>query len=251
MIADPMFYAIAAPALLVMGISKGGFGAGIGILAVPLMTLVIPPVQAAAIILPILCFMDLFGLWAYRRSWDAVNLKIMIPPSVVGICLGALSFGLLDERWIGLMIGVIALVFTLNRWLGRPVPAAGLEPGRLRGSFWAMTSGFTSFLSHAGGPPANVYLLPQNLDKTVYVGTTVIFFAFINYTKLIPYAWLGILNTDNLLTALALSPTAPIGMLLGMWLHKRIEPAPFYRVCYFFVFLAGLKLIFDNVRVAV
>ena len=251
MITDPLFYLIAVPAFLATGISKGGLGGGVGILAVPLMTLVVSPVQAAAVTLPILCLMDLFGLWAYRRSWDPTNLRIMLPASVVGISLGTLGFGLLDERWIGLLIGAIALTFTLNRWRGRPAPAGGTRPSWARGSFWAALSGFTSFVAHAGGPPANLYLLPQRLDKTVYVGTTVVFFAGVNYVKLVPYSWLGILNAENLTTALALSPVAPVSMLLGMWLHRRIEPEPFYRICYIFVFLAGLKLLFDNAAILI
>ncbi|MBT5415124.1 MAG: sulfite exporter TauE/SafE family protein [Rhodospirillaceae bacterium] len=250
MITDPVFYAVAIPALLVTGISKGGFGSGIGILAVPAITLTVSPVTAAAIVLPILCAMDLFGVWGYRGTWDRANMKIMVPGAVLGIGIGVLAFGLLDERWIGLIIGLIAVSFSLLRWL-RPArgdaPAKG--PDRLRGTLWSMTSGFTSFISHAGGPPIQFYLLPQRMDKTVFVGTTVIFFLIVNYVKLGPYIWLGLFDTSVLTTALVLSPIAPVSIWLGMRLHKIIPPGPFYRICYVFVFLAGLKLLYDNVAV--
>ena len=246
MITDPLFYALAAPALLATGISKGGFGSGVGILAVPLMSLVVSPVVAAAVTLPILCFMDVFGLWHYRGRWDPVNLRIMVPGAVLGLGLGAAGFSALDRHWLGLIIGVIAVTFTLARWLSVGQGAAPARPSFVRGSFWATTSGFTSFVSHAGGPPINFYLLPQRMDKTLFVGTTVVFFAGINYAKIVPYAWLGLFTPGNLWTALALSPVAPIGMLLGIWLHDRIPPVPFYRICYLFVFIAGLKLLYDH-----
>jgi uncharacterized membrane protein YfcA len=120
---------------------------------------------------------------------------------------------------------------------------------RLLGTIWSMTSGFTSFISHAGGPPIQFYLLPQRMDKTVFVGTTVIFFLIVNYVKLVPYVWLGLFDTSVLTTALVLMPVAPVSIWLGMRLHRIIPPGPFYRICYVFVFLAGLKLLYDNVAV--
>ncbi len=253
LISDPLFYLAAVPAILITGVSKGGFGAGLGILAVPLMALTLPPGQAVGIMLPILCLMDLFGLWAYRASWHGGILRVAIPGALGGIVLGALTFHLLQEAHIKLLIGAIALVFTLNHWIsarGEGIAARVPRAGALGtgwGVLWSAVSGFTSFAAHAGGPPLSVYLLPMRMHKTLFVGTTVVFFAAVNYAKLLPYAWLGQLGAVNLGTALVLSPLAPLGIRLGVWLHARIDPANFYRVCYVLVFLAGAKLMLDGV----
>lgn len=231
--------------MLLVGISKGGFGGGLGMLAVPMMSLTMPPFQAAAILLPLLCLADVIGLWAYRRKWDARNLKFMMPGAVIGIVIGALLVGVLDEHVVRLVIGFIALAFAANWFLGKH----GAEPTRpnlWKGSLWAAVSGFTSFLAHAGGPPASIYLLPQRMDKTIFVGTTIVFFAAVNYVKIVPYALLGQFPAGNLLTSLVLGPVAAGGMALGLWLHDKVGVALFYRICYGFLAIVGLKLIVDG-----
>lgn len=248
MILDPVFYAVAVPALLVTGISKGGFGAGVGIVAVPALTFVVAPLDAIAILLPLLCLMDLVGLWSYRRSWSLRLMRYLLPGALCGIAIGALLATWVDEGTIRLLIGLIAVAFTLNRWVGFARSDLPRPERPLRGMAWAALSGFTSTVGHAGGPPLQVYLLPLRLDKTVFVGTTVVFFAAVNYAKLLPYAWLGLFTGSNLWTALALAPLCPLAMLAGVRLHKAIPEGPFYRICYIFVFLVGLKLCFDGLR---
>ncbi len=245
MIEQPLFYALAVPAVLIVGISKGGFGGGLGTMAVPLMSMAVAPPQAAAILLPILCLMDLFAVWVYRGKWDLANLRILIPAALLGIVIGTLAFRYLDATAIRLLIGVVAVGFALAYWLGREADAPP-GPSVLRGGFWGTLAGFTSFVAHAGGPPTSVYLLPQRLDKTLFVGTTVILFITINYAKLLPYAWLGQLHLGNLGTSLVLAPLAPVGMALGFWLHHRVSGTWFYRICYLFLFLTGLKLLYDG-----
>lgn len=245
MIADPLFYALAVPAILLTGISKGGFGTGIGMMAVPLMSLAIPVPQAAAIMLPILCIMDLVGLWTYWGRWDHQIMAAMLPAAVLGIAVGGLTFSLLDEHVLRLMIGLMAAVFVLNYWFRRR-PHDAKRPSRARGWLWGCLAGYTSFMTHAGGPPFNIYVLPLRLDKTVLVATAVIFFAAVNYTKLVPYWLLGQLNAGNMTTALALSPLAPIGILAGAWMLKRVNDVLFLRVCYVFLLLSGLKLSWDG-----
>lgn len=247
MIADPWFYAAAVPAVLLAGISKGGFAGGLGMLAVPLMSLTIPPTQAAAIMLPILCTMDLVGVYAYRGRWDALNLRILVAGALAGIILGSLSFRYLDDAGLRLIVGSIALWFTLNRWLNwRAAAAQAAKPSWPRGGFWGAVAGFTSFIAHAGGPPIYVYLLPQRLDKTVYQATTVVFFLVINYVKLVPYTLLGQFTTANLSTAASLLPVAVVGILAGIWAHKRVAEALFYRICYLLLFLTAIKLLADG-----
>ncbi len=247
MIEDPLFYLLAIPAVIVSGISKGGFGGGIGMLAVPLMALTTSPVQAAAIMLPILCAMDLLGVWAYRGRWDRRNLAILLPASLLGIGLGVVSFKYLDAAAIRLIIGSIAVSFSMRYWLvGTGTAGTPQQPSVARGTFWGTVSGFTTFVAHAAGPPVAVYLLPQRLDKTVFVGTTVIFYIFVNYVKLVPYTWLGLFSTSNLYTSAVLLPLAPVGMGLGIWLHNRVSDAVFYRLCYVFLFFTGVKLLWDG-----
>jgi uncharacterized membrane protein YfcA len=209
--------------------------------------LVTTPTRAAAILLPILCAMDVVGVIAYRRSWDPVNMRILLPGSVVGILLGTATFRFLDESLIRLLLGALALGFVLRYWLVRTPQQEPTAPSRRAGSFWAAVSGFTSFVAHAGGPPLSVYLLPQNMDKTLFVGTTVVYFTFVNYLKLVPYSLLGQFSGENLLTSLVLSPLAPLGMWLGIWLHRRIDEKLFYQVIYGMLAAVGLKLLYDGV----
>jgi uncharacterized membrane protein YfcA len=245
MITDPWFYALAVPALLIVGISKGAFGGGLGLLAVPMMAIRLPVPQVAAIMLPILCLMDLATLWNYRGRWDLRILMITLPAGVLGTVIGAVSFGILPEPWIRLLIGGIAVGFTLYRWLARPrfEPGRGLQP--VKGFFWATVAGFTSFLANAGAPPIQVYLLPLGLDKAVFVGTMTVLFAVINYAKIPSFFALHLITVPNMLTALVLVPCAPIGIWLGVLINRRVNQALFYKVCYVMLFLAGSKLISD------
>jgi uncharacterized protein len=245
------FYPVAIVAILLTGISKGGFGAGSGGLAVPLMSIFIAPPEAAGIMLPILCAMDLFGVHAYRGRWSIGHLKVMLPGALVGIGLGALAFGSLPVNAIRLLLGIIAVTFAVNQEFGLMAKLAArldrahVRPGPLAGAFWGGVSGFTSTLAHAGGPPFAVYMLPQKLDKTLLVGTSAVFFLVVNYTKLAPYAFLGQLNLGNLAASLVFAPLAPLGIWLGVWLHARVSERAFYRVSYALLFLTGLKLIYD------
>jgi len=248
MIDNPWFYVAAVPAVLIAGISKGGFGGGLGVMAVPMMALAIAPVQAAAIMLPILCLMDFIGTWAYWRKWDGPNLRILIVAALFGVALGTATFRFVDADSTRLLIGVIAVGFTLNHWLRRN---ADTRPptGRSwkKGGFWGAVAGFTSFVAHAGGPPVNVYLLPQKMDRTLYQSTAVIFFTAVNYMKLVPYTWLGQLDVGNLTTSGLLAPVAILGIGLGVWMHTRVSDTLFYRFCYGFLFLTGIKLLYDGI----
>lgn len=245
MIENYAFYPLAAAAILIFGISKSGFGSGLGVLAVPMMALLIPPIKAAGILLPLLCVMDLFTIWHYRKTWDKRNLIILLPSGIFGVFVGAQFFRYLSEAQIRVLIGVIAISFAMNFFRKRGTQ--GKREGTIpRGVFWGSMAGFTSFGVHAGGPPVNIYLLPQQMEKGIFVGTTAVFFTIINYIKLIPYAYLGQLNFGNLLTSLLLSPLAPLGVLLGIKLHNRINERLFYNLCYLFLLITGAKLLFDG-----
>ncbi len=247
MITDPLFYLIAVPAILLVGIGKGGLGVGLGIVAVPAMSLVVSPLQAVGVMLPILCAMDVFTVWAYRRRWNRAIALTMVPGAGAGIGRGTLLADRVEEEHIRLIVGLVAVLFAADHWIGRRAGDVAKRPNPIKGNFWASVSGFTSFVGHAGGAPASVYLLPLRLEKSTYVGTAAVFFAAVNYLKLGPYAWLGLLDGANLATALVLSPCCPLGIWLGIRLHHWVSLRLFYRVCYLFVFVVGCKLLWDGV----
>jgi uncharacterized protein len=246
-ITDPWFYVAAVPAVLLTGISKSGFGGATGGLAVPLMTLTIAPPQAAAIMLPILLAMDLLGLGVFRDRFDRTNLRRMLPGAILGITLGALTFGIIDPRWIRLLIGIESVTFALER-MRHKAPAPARTPLAWKGWFWGAVSGFTSFISHAGGPPAMQFLLPQRLDHRLLVGTTVYFFATVNLVKLVPYVGLGLLDTTNLATTAALLPAVPVGYWLGLKVLNRLDAKGFNRILSVLLLITGGRLIWDAWR---
>ena len=246
MITDPLFYFFAVPAILIFGIAKGGFGNAIGVVAVPLMALAVSPLQAAAILLPILCVMDVFAIRKFWRQWDVTNIVIMLPAGCVGVLVGSLTFSYLNEGHVRLLIGLLALVFALNFWL-KSAGSIQKEPDYIKGTFWSVIGGFTSFGIHSGGPPVNIYLLPQKLHPKVFMGTCAMFFWITNYVKLIPYFILGQLDSQNLQTSLVLLPLAPIGVGFGYYLHTRVSTTKFYNIFNFFLIITGCKLTYDGV----
>jgi uncharacterized membrane protein YfcA len=213
LVSDPWFYAAAIPAVLLMGLSKSGFASGFGALATPLMALTVPVPQAAAIMLPLLVIMDGTGLQRLWRERDPALLKLLLPAGLIGTGVGTLLFG----------------VFATSTVLG-------------------IASGFTSFVAHAGSPPINAYMLSLRLPPIRYAATMAVFFAAINLSKWIPYAWLGLIDLRNMGTALVLMPIAPLGVWIGVLLTRHIRPTWFYRLAYTGMFLTGIKLLSDGLR---
>jgi uncharacterized membrane protein YfcA len=248
-ITDPLFYVIAVPVVLMSGISKTGIPGLFGGMAVPLMALVISPRQAAAVMLPVLCFIDLFGLRAFRGLYDRRNMPILMTGLVIGLVIGMLIFGLVRQEWLLLGIGVIAIAFALNNLMGWARHQKPKETSWPRGVFWSMVSGVTSFLAHAGAAPVMTYLLPLRLDRRIYVGTTVWFFFASNYLKILPYAYLGQLDTSNLLTSLVLLPLVPVGVKLGVMIQGKLNDRVFYLISYWTLLGIGLKLVYDALKV--
>jgi uncharacterized membrane protein YfcA len=248
MITDISFYLLAVPVVFLVGMSKGGFGGGLGTLAVPLLALMIDPRFAAAILLPILCSMDAFSLWSFRGTWDKLNLKILLPGALLGTVAGALTFEITNADWIRLIIGLLSIYFVGHYLWGKRFLEELRErkPNKVAGTFWGSIAGYVSYIAHAGGPPVAIYLLPQHLSKSVLAGTTVLFFAIINFIKLVPYVWLGQITGDSFFTSLALLPLAPLGVWFGVYLHHRVSDRIFYWISYGFLFIAGLKLIYEG-----
>jgi uncharacterized membrane protein YfcA len=242
-----VFFIIAGLAALLVGLSKGGLTMA-GALGTPLLAMVISPVKAAALLLPIFVVSDWFGLYAYRREFDRRNLMILIPAGILGIGIGWLSFSVVSDRMVGLFIGLIGIAFCLNAWRQRhrsPPPRAADVP---RGLFWGAIAGFTSFVSHSGGPPYQVYVLPQQLSKTVFAGTTTITFAAINFVKLLPYWQLGQLDLANLKVSLLLMPIAVAGTFAGVWLVRIIPQRMYFVLIHVALFALSIQLVVAALR---
>ncbi len=248
LITDYFFYLVAIPAVLLTGISKGGFGSALGGIGVPLIALAISPIQAAAILLPILCLTDLVGLRVFYRKWDMANLKIMVPGALIGIAIGALTFGMFTEASIRVLLGCITILFSLNSLLGWAAKQGPAVRSRMKGTFWSAVSGYTSFIAHAGGPPAMMYMIPQRMDRVTYVATIGLFFTIVNAIKLVPYAWLGQFSSANLITSLVLAPLVPLGVWLGLRLQGWVNDQWFYRIAQTCLFLTGVQLIYQGLQ---
>lgn len=246
MLADPGFYLVSVPAVLIFGIVKGGFGGAIAIISVPLMALVMPPTQAAAILLPILVLMDILVIRTYWGLFDRRALALLIPGAVVGVGIGYLSAEAMNEHYMRILIGSLSLVFGVQSLLGLK-SLTGREHNPVSGNFYGALAGFTSFSIHAGGPPFTLYLMPKQLTPLLFAGTAGIFFAVVNAVKLVPYYALGQFNTDNLLYSLVLAPLAPLGVRLGHYLVQRSTPSFYYAVVSFALVLIGVKLLWDGV----
>lgn len=246
-ITDPGFYAVAVPAVLLMGISKSGFGAGFGALAVPLMAVAIPVPQAAAILLPLLAIMDALGFKALWRERDAALLRLLLPAGLLGTLIGFALFTLLSARTVAALVGALTLVFLAIRTLWPP-RADAPPPPRWWGRLLATTSGFTSFVAHAGGPPIGFYVLPLRLPPIRFAATMAVFFAAVNLAKWLPYAWLGLIDLNNMGTSAVLAPVAPLGVWVGVRIVKVIPQTLFYRLFSLGLLLTGSKLLWDGLR---
>lgn len=248
MLHDPIFWAVAVISVLITGISKGGFG-GLALLAVPLMALVISPVQAAGIMLPILIVMDWVSVWSYRKHWDRRLLWLTLPGAVAGIVLGGLLAGFVDDQFVRICVGLIAVSFPLYIFFKPKGQASFVKDNKPMGVVAGSIAGFTSFIAHAGGPPFQAYAIPQDLNKREFAGTSVMFFFVVNMVKVIPYAMLGQFDSANLKTSLILVPLAPVGVLIGVWLVKKMDQQLFFRIIYLLIFSVGIKLLWHGLIV--
>jgi uncharacterized protein len=243
-ITDPLFYLLAAPAVLALGLGKGGF-AGIGMISTPLLALTVPPLQAAAILLPILLIQDAISVWVYRREWSAWNLQVLLPGAIVGVAAAGLFAAYVPNAYVEIAVGVTGVCFALYTWLGK-VPAQPRRPSVPVGMFWGALAGFTSTIIQVGAPPYQVHILPQRLDKLTLIGTTIIFFALVNVMKVVPYFALGQFSPRTLATSLVLLPFAVATNLFGLWLARRTPTALFYQIAYVLVFVISLALIWQG-----
>jgi len=246
LLADPWFYVVAIPAVLLYGIAKGGFGGAISIVSVPMMALMMPPTQAAAILLPILVVMDALVVKAYWGVFDRRALYLLLPGALVGVGIGYLSAEAMNEHYMRILIGVLSLVFGMQSLFGLK-SFASKDHHPLSGTLLGTLAGFTSFSIHAGGPPFTMYLMPKQLSPLLFAGTAGIFFAVVNVVKLVPFYALGQFTADNLLYSLVLVPLAPLGVKLGHFLVRSSTSSFYYSVTSLCLVLVGAKLLWDGV----
>lgn len=245
---DLTFFALAIPAVLFAGISKGGFGSGAAFASSAILAIIFPPAVAIGVMLPLLILMDAGALRAFWRQWNWALSRFVILGALPGVALGAAFYRVANADMIRFILGVISIGFVFWQvaneigWVKRrerPVTAFG-------GLVGGLTGGFTSFISHAGGPPVAVYLLSQKISKTTYQACSVLIFTVINLFKLVPYTFLGIFSADMMLAGLYLSPFALIGVWLGVKAHHRIPERAFFRLTYGLLTITGGKLIWDS-----
>ena len=237
-ITDPLFYLLAIPAITALGLGKGGF-AGVGMISTPLLALTMPPLQAAAILLPILLCQDVISVWVYRRDWDAWTVKVLLAGGVFGLGAAWVVAAFVPEAAIRLLVGLIGVSFVLNAWFGRRKLVPPTVP---RGMFWGAAAAFTSTLIQAGAPPFSVFVLPQRLPKMTLVGTMTIFFALTNAMKVAPYFALGQFSTATLSTSALLLPLAIVTNFAGIWLVRVTPVEVFYRISYWLVLVISVAL---------
>jgi uncharacterized protein len=239
-ITDPRFYLFAVPAVIFLGLAKGGFS-GAATAATPLLALYLPPLEAAALLLPLVLCQDVISLQVYWRERSARNLKVLLPGAVLGVALGWLFAAHVSDDAVRILVGLTALAFIANVWLHSD-HAVKRNVTVLSGLFWGTISGFTSFASQGGGPPFQVYTLPQQMPKMVFVGTTTVFFAAVNVMKILPYFMLAQFTAKNLATSLVLLPIAVTANFAGIWMVKKVSTEHFYRITYILLFVLGSVL---------
>ncbi len=246
-LAEPLLWLLCLASLLV-GMSKGGLP-GIGMLAVPILSLMISPVIAAVLLLPIYILSDAVGVWLYRHEYSLKNLQILIPAGIAGVLVGWATAARVPDEMVSFLIGVLGVSFCLSRWLRRSTTIVARPVELSRGLFWGTLSGFTSFVSHAGAPPYQIFMLPQQLPKMVFAGTTTILFACINLAKVVPYSSLHPYSGSTLWLSVALVPIAAIGTIVGKSFIQKLPEKWFFLGVQIVLFLVSLKLVYDGLSV--
>lgn len=250
MFTDPLFYLVGLPTVFLISISKGAFGGGLAVIGVPLLSLVMSPIEAAIVVAPLVCLMDLFALGSFGpKTWSKPDLVWLMPGLLAGIALGYAFFTLVDATIVSLGIGAVTLAFAADyflRGMRRPPSSHPVSPPLALTA--GTVSGFTTFIAHAGGPPAQMYLLRRGLNKTLYAGTNIALFTLGNFVKLLPYGFLMWAQPQTLGWSAALAAAVPLGVWAGKWMHERLEQRQLFFWCYVLLTLAAAKLVYDGLR---
>ncbi len=243
---EPHLLALLCVAAFFVGLGKGGMPA-IAMLSVPLLSLYLSPLVAAVLLLPIYILSDLVSVWLYRREYSLENIRVLIPAGVLGVALGWALAAVIPDQMVSLLIGVMGVSFCLHMWLRKSAHKTPTQPSVTKGMFWGTLSGMTSFLSHAGAPPFQVYVLPQKLPKMIFAGTTTIVFAAVNWAKVIPYSNLHPYTASTLKVSAVLIPIAAVGTVVGKSMIERLPEKWFFLLVQIALFLISLELIGNNI----
>lgn len=236
------FWVAAVIASITVGLSKGGLPV-VAMMSVPILSLVMPPLQAAGLMLPIYIVSDWFGVWAYRRAFDMQVLKIMFPATAIGVALGWATANVISEHMVGGVIGVLGSSFAASRLLGWGAKSGAQEPKVMPGLFWGAAAGFTSFVSHAGGPPYQIYTLPLRLPKAVFAGTSTLLFTWVNLIKLPAYLSIGLVSFDSFHIAVWLFLPATLAVFAGVRLVRILPEKLFYTLVLWALLILSLRML--------
>ena len=244
---EPASIAIAIFAVLFIGVSKAGFGGGLGMLTTPLCVIAFGPKDAIGILLPLLCAGDFFSLFHYWKKWDARNLLWLMPGVVPGIVIGTTLVGRFSARELNLAIGIIAVSFVTFQIFKDAIFKA---EQKLRPSHWlgfpvGLVAGITSTFAHGAGPVVAMFLIPQKLPKEIFVGTSILVFSWINWLKVPFFVHAGLIRPETLKTTLCFLVLIPVGVKLGIWLNTRFSEKGFLRFVFVATFITGIQLIFQ------
>ena len=243
-----LFWFLAVFAAISVGLGKGGLPVIAG-LAVPSLSLVMSPIAAAGLLLPVYVVSDVFALLAYRRNYEPKILRVGMVGLTIGVLIGWATAHLVIEWVVTILIGLMGVLFSVHQMLKKFYKKKKNKPINTNsGYFWCTIAGFTSFISHNGGPPWQIFALPFGLSKSVFVGTSVIAFSYVNAIKLIPYYFLGQLSLDNLKITIYLMLPASIAVYVGFKLVKLIPEKVFFKIVIWALFLISLKLIWDGFK---
>ncbi len=243
---------LAGMGVLFIGLSKAGFGGGLGMLTTPLCVLAFgasgkAPSFVVGVILPLLCAGDAFSLYYYWGKWERKNLAFLLPGVVLGVLVGVQFIGRFSARELNLAIGILAVTFVLFQLAKEKIfrLEGAFAPNHGVGVPCGIGAGITSTFAHGAGPLVSMFLIPQQMPKEMYVGTTVLVFTWINWIKMPFFIHQGIISRESLLTGLYYFPLVPIGVWLGVWLNRKFSEKVFLQAVYVLTFLTGLQLIFD------
>ncbi len=235
-----------------IGVSKAGFGGGLGMLSTPISVLALTlmghsPEFALGFLLPLLIVGDAFSALHYRGRWEMENLKVLLPGIVVGVLLGSQLIGRFSPRQLNLVIGSLAAGFVVFQFVKEAILKleGTLKPGLGNGTLFGFAAGVTSSFAHGAGPVMSMYLIPQKMPKEVHVATRVLIFTCVNWIKAPFFVAAGVINPTTLLASVKFVALVPVGVAVGVWLNRRFSEEGFMKAVYALTFLAGLQLIFD------
>jgi len=242
---DPTLFALIAMAAFLVGLSKGGLPA-VAMLSVPILSLTMSPLVAAILLLPIYILSDVVSVWLYRREYSLDNIRLLIPAGILGVLIGWATASFVSDRMVSVLIGLMGITFCLYQWTKKTTKQIPAPVNIRKGLAWGTLSGFTSFVSHAGAPPFQMYVLPQKLPKMVFAGTTTIVFAAVNLAKVIPYASLHPYTLSTLQISAYLLPVAAVGTVVGKKLIEQLSEKWFFLAVQGALFIISIKLVLSS-----